>query len=108
MLSAGRINMNKRIQQLVILALLLLSISNAWAQIPPVVKLATIAPKGTSPHQALLRMAEKWRQASGGQVRVTIYTDGTQGGEAESIRRVRVKQLQATLVTVTGLSEIEP
>ncbi len=101
--------MKKRIQQqLIVLAVLLFPVSQARAQNPTIVKLATIAPKGTSPHQALLRMAEKWRLASGEQVRVTIYTDGTQGGEAESIRRIRVKQLQATLVTVTGLSEIEP
>jgi TRAP-type C4-dicarboxylate transport system substrate-binding protein len=70
--------------------------------------LATITPKGTSPHQALLRMAEQWRKVSGGQVQVTVYTDGTQGGEAESVRRIRVKQLHASLLTVVGLSEIEP
>ena len=81
---------------------------NADAQTPTIVKLATIAPKGTSPHQSLLRMAEQWRKASGGQVQVIIYTDGTQGGEAEAVRRMRVRQLQATLLTVTGLAEIEP
>jgi TRAP-type C4-dicarboxylate transport system substrate-binding protein len=52
-------------------------------------------------------MAEKWRKASGGAVQVTIYPDGLQGGEMESIRRMRVRQLQASLLTVTGLAEIE-
>ncbi len=77
------------------------------AQTPIRIKLATIAPKGTSSHQALLNMGEKWRKASGGKVEVTVYPDGTQGGEAETVRRIRIKQLQASLLTVTGLGEID-
>ncbi len=100
--------MKMRIHQLIVLATLLsLSTAHAWSQTPTVVKLATIVPKGTSPHQALLRMGEQWRKASGGQVQLTIYTDGTQGGEAETVRRMRVRQLHASLLTVTGLAEIE-
>ena len=78
------------------------------AQAPTRIRLATIAPKGTSLHQALQTMGEKWRQASGGAVELAIYTDGTMGGEAETLRRIRVGQLQASLMTVTGLAEIEP
>ena len=93
---------------LVMFAILFSAPLQIGAQAPTVVKLATVAPKGTSPHQALLRMGEQWRKTSGGKVQVTIYTDGTQGGESESIRRMRVRQLQASLLTVTGLAEIEP
>ena len=71
------------------------------------VKLATLAPKGTSFHQILLAMSEKWRAAPGGGVQLTIYTDGTMGGEADMVRRMRVGQLQAAMLTVTGLSEID-
>src|SRR5437867_1201487 len=99
-------------KRLVILGVLLavagFHASISIAQTPIRIKLATIAPKGTSPHQALLAMSEKWRKASAGIVQVNVYTDGTQGGEAESISRIRVKQLQASLLSVTGLSEIEP
>jgi TRAP-type C4-dicarboxylate transport system substrate-binding protein len=72
------------------------------------VKLATLVPKGTSYHLALQAMAEQWRQAPGGGVRVTIYTDGTMGGEADMVRRMRIGQLQAGMLTVVGLSEIDP
>jgi TRAP-type C4-dicarboxylate transport system substrate-binding protein len=72
------------------------------------VKLATLVPKGTSYHQILLEMAEKWRQAPGGGVGLTLYTDGTMGGEADMVRRMRVGQIQAGLLTVGGLSEIDP
>ena len=71
------------------------------------VKLATLVPKGTSYHAILQTMGEKWRQAPGGGVALTIYTDGTMGGEADMVRRMRVGQLQAGLLTVTGLAEID-
>ncbi len=53
------------------------------ADAPIKIKLGTLAPKDSSPHQSLKAMAEKWRQAPGGGVQLTIFTDGTQGGEAD-------------------------
>jgi TRAP-type C4-dicarboxylate transport system substrate-binding protein len=41
-------------------------------------------------------------------VQLTIYADGTMGSEADMVRRMRLGQLQAALVTTTGLTEIEP
>ncbi len=74
---------------------------------PPLIKLATLAPKGTTFHQELLAMGEKWAAAPGGGARLTIYTDGTLGGEADMVRRMRVGQIQAAMLTVTGLSYID-
>ena len=71
------------------------------------VKLATLAPRGTSPHKILAVMGEKWRNDSGGRVVVTIYPDGVMGGEAETVRRMRMGQLQAAMLSVTGLAEID-
>src|SRR3989442_8657879 len=53
-------------------------------------------------------MGEAWRQAPGGGALLTIYPDGTMGSEADMVRRMRLGQLQAALVTTSGLSEIEP
>lgn len=72
------------------------------------VKLGTVAPKGTSFHRILLAMGEKWRQAPEGGIALTIYTDGTLGSEADMVRKMRVGQIHAALVTTAGLSEIEP
>jgi TRAP-type C4-dicarboxylate transport system substrate-binding protein len=72
------------------------------------VRLATLAPKGSSYTKHLQVMGEKWRQAPGGGVALTIYPDGTMGSEADMVRRMRLGQLQAALVTTAGLSEIEP
>ncbi len=71
------------------------------------IKLATLAPKGTSLHQILLAMGEKWRIASGGSVALTIYPDGTMGAEADVVRRMRVDQIQAAMLTATGLAQID-
>ena len=90
-------------------ALLLPSLTLAEEETPTTkrVKLATLAPKGTSFHHILLVMGEEWRQAPGGGVALTVYTDGTMGSEADMVRRMRVGQIQAALLTVTGLTEID-
>jgi TRAP-type transport system periplasmic protein len=71
---------------------------------PPRIKLATILPRGTSTHHALLEMSAKWRDAG---VTPTLYTDGVMGGEAETVRRMRIDQLQAAVLSVAGLMEID-
>ncbi len=71
------------------------------------VRLATLAPRGTVYHQALQAMGEKWRSAPNGGAALTIYTDGTMGTEPEMIRRMRIGQIQAALVTAIGLNEID-
>lgn len=74
---------------------------------PVKMRLGTLAPKDTSFHQSLKVMAEKWRKAPGGGVDLVIYTDGTMGGEPDMIRRMRLGQLQAAMITVGGLYEID-
>src|SRR5438552_13756445 len=58
-------------------------------------------------HQVLQAMGENWRIASRGSVLLTVYPDGTMGGEAEVVRRMRIGQIQAAMLTATGLSEID-
>jgi TRAP-type C4-dicarboxylate transport system substrate-binding protein len=72
------------------------------------VRLGTLAPRGSSYYKHLQNLGEKWRSAPGGGVALTIYPDGTMGGEADMVRRMRLGQLQAGMFTTVGLSEIEP
>src|SRR5437764_8077700 len=72
------------------------------------VNVGQLAPRGSIYHQSLQAMAESWRQAPAGGVRLVIYPDGTQGSEADMVRLMRVGSLQAGLLTAVGLSEIEP
>ena len=57
--------------------------------------------------QILLAMGEKWRQAPGGAVTLTVYTDGVMGGEADMVRKMRIGQIQSAMLTVVGLAEID-
>lgn len=85
-----------------------LGLLQAGAAAPVKVKLGTLAPKGSSSFKSLQEMGAKWQTAPGGGAAITIYADGTMGGEADMVRRMRVGQLQAGLLSVVGLSEIEP
>jgi TRAP-type transport system periplasmic protein len=96
--------------QLAALSALLLACAlpcSAPAQEPIKIRLGTLAPKGSTYHRALQEMGEKWRQAQGGGSSFTVFTDGTQGGEADMVRRMRVGQLNAALMSVVGLMEID-
>ncbi len=77
------------------------------AQSPARVRMATLAPKGSSFHQVLQAMGEKWRTAPQ-PVRLVIYTDGSMGGEADTVRRMKLGQIEASMMTAVGLGEIEP
>src|SRR5438477_3046929 len=70
-------------------------------------RLATAAPRGTSLHQALLEMRQKWLKAPEGGADLTIYPDGAQGSEAGVVSKMRVGVIQAAMLTVVGLSEID-
>ena len=72
------------------------------------IRLGTLAPRGTSYHKSLVSMGEKWRQASNGAAKLTIFPDGTQGGEADMVGLMQTGNLDAGLLTAVGLSEIEP
>ncbi|MDX1375417.1 MAG: TRAP transporter substrate-binding protein DctP [Burkholderiales bacterium] len=74
----------------------------------PPVKIATIAPKGSVYHRVLQEMGEAYRRASGPGARVIIYPDSIQGTETVTVRRMRVGQLDASMLTVVGLKEIDP
>ncbi len=71
-------------------------------------RIGTLAPKNSLYHRQLQEIGEVWRSAQGGAAKYVIYTDGSQGGEAELARRMRIGQLQGALISVVGLREIEP
>ncbi|OYU27968.1 MAG: C4-dicarboxylate ABC transporter substrate-binding protein [Burkholderiales bacterium PBB2] len=88
--------------------LALCTASASWAQAPVQLRIGSLVPKNSQYHQQLMEMGEGWRAAQGSQARFTVFTDGSQGGEAELARRMRIGQLQGALMSVVGLREIEP
>lgn len=71
-------------------------------------RVGSLVPKNSLYHRQLLEVGEAWRAAQGGNSKYLVYTDGSQGGEAEMARRMRIGQLQGALLSVVGLREIEP
>jgi TRAP-type C4-dicarboxylate transport system substrate-binding protein len=81
--------------------------ATALAQVAQL-RIASVVPKNSPYHQSLLELGEAWRAAQGAGARFTVFTDGSQGGEAEIVRRMRIGQLQGGLMSVVGLRDIEP
>lgn len=82
--------------------------SAAAASEPTLIKIATVAPKGSIYHRVLQNVGEAFRAVRGPQARYIVYPDSIQGTEADTVRRMRVGQLDASLLTVVGLKEIDP
>lgn len=70
------------------------------------IKLGTLAPKGSPWHQAIQDIAEAWKQASGGKIKVRIYAGGVSGDEPDMTRKMRIGQLHAASMTGAGLLSI--
>jgi len=91
-----------------LLLALMSTVGSAWAQAPVQLRIGSLVPKNSPYHQQLMELGEAWRAAQGGNARFVTFTDGSQGGEAELARRMRIGQLQGALMSVVGLREIEP
>src|SRR5690606_5354543 len=72
------------------------------------IKLGTLAPEGSTFHNHLRALGEKWAKASGGGVKLVIYPGGTVGNESDMVKKLRINQLQAALLTGTGIHDIDP
>lgn len=91
-----------------VLALATTLASTAALAEPVKLRLGTLAPKNSLYHRAMLEMGEAWKKAQGDSSSITIFTDGAQGGEIDTVKRMRIGQLNAGLLSVVGLREIEP
>jgi len=91
---------------LVLLGLLVLALTPLRAQ-EQQLRIGTLAPKNSLYHRQLMTLGEAWRTAQGGG-KYLVYPDGSQGGETDMVRRMRIGQLQGGLLSVVGLREIEP
>jgi|TARA_B100001093_G_scaffold520409_1_gene615532 TRAP-type C4-dicarboxylate transport system substrate-binding protein len=83
----------------------LLLISTIFSR-PIIIKLATVAPEGTEYYNLLLEMGQRWQQETNGQIQLRIYPNGVVGGERDTIRKMRVGQIQASAMSSIGLAEL--
>ncbi len=71
-------------------------------------KLGTLAPQGSTWHELLKEMGQRWEQASGGQVKLRIYAGGAQGSEGDMVRKMGIGQLQAAAISNVGMHDVIP
>ncbi len=84
-----------------------LLVPTAWAA-EKQLRIGSLVPKNSLYHRQLLELGEVWKKGQDGAPKFGVFTDGSQGGEAEMTRRMRIGQLQGALLSVVGLREIEP
>jgi TRAP-type transport system periplasmic protein len=72
-----------------------------------VIKLGTIAPEGSVWSDALLKIAQGWRDVSGGKVELRIYAGGVLGGEDELVRKLQRRVVDAVTLSGSGLPALD-
>ena len=88
--------------------LLLIVFCTVNAHAEPRLKVGMLAPKGSVFYRAAQSIGANWRSAHESKARFTIYPSGGQGGERSMVKRMRLGQLHGAMLTVFGLSDIEP
>lgn len=91
-----------------LLAALLAALATAVRADPVVIKLGTLAPQGSSWHELLKELGQRWEQASGGQVKLRVYAGGAQGSEGDMVRKLGIGQLQAAAISNIGMHDVIP
>ena len=78
------------------------------AAAPVNVRLATLAPSGTSWHKALLDMGNAWNKDTQGRVTLSVIAGGNQD-EATILTKMRpgFETLQGTFISAVGLAELD-
>ncbi len=103
---------SKRVFALMVLALSAFVGSQAHAGLKPKakveIKIATIAPEGSTWMRIMDQLDTDIRAQTGGEVGLRFYPGGIQGDEGVVLRKIRVGQLQGGGFTGTGLGEIAP
>jgi TRAP-type C4-dicarboxylate transport system substrate-binding protein len=68
-------------------------------------RIATAAPAGSAFHKRLQALGAEWSRGPGG-VTINIYP-GTQGGELQIVRRMRIGQIQGAMLSSVGLGQLD-
>lgn len=73
-----------------------------------ILKIASLAPKGSTWAKSFERTNREIRKATDGEVAMKIYPGGVMGDESAMVRKMRTGQLDGGAVTSVGLGDIAP
>jgi TRAP-type transport system periplasmic protein len=91
----------------VTLALLVLNLIFSTSSIALTLKIATIAPAGTSWMTEMKKGANAITKKTSGRVKFKFYPGGVMGNDANVHRKIRINQLQGGAFSSSGLSHID-
>ncbi|MCL2066062.1 MAG: TRAP transporter substrate-binding protein DctP [Treponema sp.] len=94
--------------RLLFIPVLFLSVCPLFAQRRITIRLASLVPENTPWGAAINKMASDWARVTNGEVEVIVYHNGTAGDEPETLRKLRLNQIQAAVFTSLGLNSIMP
>ena len=72
------------------------------------IKIATLAPKGTSMMTIIEELGAKVEETTNNEVDFKIYSGGVQGDESDVLRKMRIKQLHGGIFTAFALGRMAP
>ena len=78
----------------------------ARAQTPVTLKIATLAPEGSSWMVQFHEWAKNVEEHTGGKVKIKFFSGGAAGDERDAVRKMRLGQLNGAAVTAIGLGLI--
>jgi TRAP-type transport system periplasmic protein len=70
------------------------------------IKIASPAPESSPWGQALNRVASDWARISNGRVRLQVFHNGIAGNESDVLRKMRIGQVHAAVITSGALSNL--
>lgn len=107
--------MNRSMRQFAAVSVVAATLSFAPSAAPPLraaemtlIKVATLAPKNSPFMHAFEELDQTIRQSSNGTIGFQLYTSGVAGDEANVVRKMRIGQLDAAMVTSEGLGLMVP
>jgi len=71
-------------------------------------KLGTIVPEGSLWDKAMRQLGAAVARDTAGRVKFQIYPGGVAGDETDLLRKMRIGQLQAALISAPGMAEVDP
>jgi len=98
--------MPKRILPIICFSLCLTAVS--FGQKVNTIKVATVAPEGSSWMRQFRQFEKNMDDLTNGQIKFRIYANGVQGGEKDILRKMQLGQIDVGTFTGVGLGEIVP
>lgn len=96
----------RRICKLFLLLLCICGAASTPAAATIKLRMATLAPPGSSWLKALRKIAREIKEQTKGEVEIKVYPSGRKGGEATVVQKMRNGTLDAGVLTAEGLAKI--